>query len=272
MNARRRSDPISESTDVPPIRSVSSGRASEGAPALSGPSGRRAALLLAASLPVAGFAVWYGFLEMTSRHPSLKLSGAMVLAGLGIAVLIAGRPSLSADTIHGHRHSALVAVHPVLFALASASMCAALIHFAVIQQHFLEYWLYGGFFIVVGLAQLVWAALALVRPFRVMLVAGALGNALVVLAWIVTRTHGSLVGPEATSKAMAGFGDIVSTLLEVVLVAGCVLVLVRPRFLSPQVDHRSELINGLIAIGLVLLTTLSLYSAVGGSPFVSHVG
>jgi hypothetical protein len=71
---------------------------------------------------------------------------------------------------------------------------------------------------------------------------------------------------------MVGFGDIVSTALEGVLVLGCALILRMPRLLDPHLDHRSELLNSLIAIGLVLLTTLSLYSAVGGSPFVSHVG
>jgi hypothetical protein len=97
------------------------------------------------------------------------------------------------------------------------------------------------------------------------------GNALVVLAWILTRTYGSFLGPEATTKAMAGFGDIVSTILEAILVLGCTLLLARPRLLEPRLDHRGE-VNSLIAIGVVLLTSLSLYSAVGGSPFVSHVG
>jgi hypothetical protein len=225
---------------------------------------RRTSFLILAWTVVAGSAAWYGFLETTKHHPSLKLSGAMVLAGLGIAVLTAAPSARSSESRHGHEHSALVAAHPVPFGLASASISAALIHFAVIEQHFSEYWVYGWFFVLVGAGQLAWAAFVLVRPFRLMLIAGAIGNALVVVAWIVTRTYGSLVGPEATTKAAAGFGDIVSTALEVVLVTGCALLLARPRYLAPRIDHRAELVNGFIAIGLALLTTLSLYSAVGG--------
>ena len=77
----------------------------------------------------------------------------------------------------------------------------------------------------------------------------------------------------ATTRAMAGFGDIVSTILEGAIVAGCAVLLVRPRLLSPTVgEDKTDIVNSLIAIGVVLLTALSLYSAVGGAPFVSHVG
>ena len=93
-----------------------------------------------------------------------------------------------------------------------------------------------------------------------------------VVAWIVTQTYGSLIGPAATMKAVAGFGDIVSTILEVALVAGSLVLLARPGFLEPRAGHRIELANSLVVIGIVLLTSLSLYSAVGGPPFVSHVG
>src|SRR5262249_38683284 len=51
-------------------------------------------------------------------------------------------------------------------------------------------------------------------------VGGVVGNALVVLTWIVTRTVGSLVGPAATAPARAGFGDLVATALQVLIDAG----------------------------------------------------
>jgi hypothetical protein len=223
-------------------------------------------------MPVAAATVWYGFLETARHHPSLKLGGAIALAGLSIAILTSARAApWPGAPPHEHEHSAMVELHPLRFGLACASMSAAEIHFAVIEQHLSEYWLYGWFFVAVASAQLIWAALAVVCPFRLMLLAGAVGNALVALAWIVTRTYGSLVGPEATTKAMAGFGDIVSTILEAFLVLGCIVLLGRPGLLEPRLDHRGEM-NSLISIGVVLLTSLSLYSAVGGSPFVSHVG
>jgi hypothetical protein len=57
----------------------------------------------------------------------------------------------------------------------------------------------------------------------------AVGNALLAIAWIVTRTVGSLVAPAATTSAKMGFGDLVPTALEILIVAGCAGLLARRR-------------------------------------------
>jgi hypothetical protein len=234
---------------------------------------RRAVLLATLALPLAGFAIWYGFLESGGGHPSLKLGGAMALAGIGMTLPVLARPIGESSPIDGeHAHSALVEVHPILLGLAGASMSAALIHFAVIEQHLAEYWLYGWFFVAVAIAQLAWALAAVIHPTRLLLLTGAVGNALVAVVWAVTRAYGSLIGPEATERASVGFGDVASTLLEVAIVAGCLGVLVAPRILRAGSSHRGEVASTVLAIGLTLLTVLGLYSAVAGSPFVSHVG
>jgi hypothetical protein len=151
-------------------------------------------------------------------------------------------------------------------------MAVALIHFAVTEQHLVDYWVYGWFFVVVATGQLAWALVAVLRPAWLLLVAGAVGNALVAVVWVVTRAYGSLVGPEATTRAAAGFGDVASTLLEVAIVVGCLGALAWPRVLTAGSSHRGEVASMVLALGLTLLTVLGLYSAVGGSPFVSHVG
>jgi hypothetical protein len=70
----------------------------------------------------------------------------MALAGSGMALPVVARPSNRASAPdHAPAHSALVEVHPMLLTLAWASMSAALIHFAVIQQHLADYWVYGWF-------------------------------------------------------------------------------------------------------------------------------
>jgi hypothetical protein len=69
-----------------------------------------------------------------------------------------------------------------------------------------------------------------------------------------------------------GFGDVASTLLEVAIVVGCLGALAWPRILTAGSSHRGEMVSMVLALGLTLLTVLGLYSAVGGSPFVSHVG
>jgi hypothetical protein len=243
---------------------------------------RRAAMLGTLALLLAGAATWYGFLESGGAHPhpTLKLGGAMALAGIGTALLVVARPingsrngSWSADrTYQQQAHSALVEVHPIVLGLAWASLSAALIHDAVIEQHLVEYWLYGWFFAAVATGQLAWALAAVLRPARRLLMVGAVGNALVAMAWVVTRTYGSLLGPEATDRAMVGFGDVASTLLEVAIVVGCLGVLAWPRIMEAGSSHRREVASMVLGVGVTLLTVLGLYSAVGGSPFVSHVG
>jgi hypothetical protein len=85
---------------------------------------RRGAMVGTLAFALAGAATWYGFLEPGGAHPSLKLGGAMVLAGVGTALPVLARPvnaPLSAD--HAHAHSALVEVHPVVLGLAWARRC-----------------------------------------------------------------------------------------------------------------------------------------------------
>jgi len=54
------------------------------------------------------------------------------------------------------------------------------------------------------LAQPGWALAIPVKPDDWLLRVGVVGNGLVVVAWIVTRTVGALVGPAATAPERAG--------------------------------------------------------------------
>jgi hypothetical protein len=214
--------------------------------------------VLAVLLVVAGS--WYGVLEHEAGHPAVRLVGALGLGVLGtIAVVLAGPSSHPVDGID-----------TLAMILGLLSMAAALIHLAVISQHLAEYWLYGVFFIVVGIAQLGWALVVpRVRP-RWLLLAGAAGNAAVVVAWLVTRTTGSLVGPDASMPARAGFGDVVCTIIEGAIVVGTLGALGR-RLRAPAgpPGERSWMIVALIVLPFLVL---SLYSAIGGAPYVSEVG
>ena len=116
----------------------------------------------------------------------------------------------------------------ILGGLASLSVGAAAIHFAVIFEHFAEYALYGAFFLVLSWAQLAWAALVLWRPSRLWLWLGAAGNALVVAVYVASRTTGLPIGPDVGHPEPAGGLDVVSVVLELALIAGCVALLWRP--------------------------------------------
>lgn len=197
----------------------------------------------------------------------------MAIACLGVVLPVLGRPITPSDPQWGGRnHSALLEVNLLTLALAWVSVGAAVIHFAVIEQHFSEFELYGWFFVAVASGELLWAVVVIAMPSRWLLVAGAAGNALVVAAWVVTRSYGSLVGPEATEAADVGFGDLVATVFEIMIVAGCVVLLGSARHRRKAPSYWSEVASLVLALGVTSLTVLALYSAVGGEPFVSHVG
>ena len=231
---------------------------------------------LVAIVAAAG-ATWYGFLEQVHGHPAVRLAGALALAAGGLAAVLLATPRLP-------RAPAVAAAWPgvssaaagpegacaVTAVLGLLSIAAALIHFAVIKQHWAEYWLYGAFFVAVGLAQLSWAVAIPSTPARLLLWAGVVGNALVVITWVVTRTAGSLVGPLATTPARVGFGDLAATVMQVLIVAGGVGLLsgrlrARPGWWADQA-------RAIAALSMVPFLVLGLYSAVGGAPFVSTVG
>ena len=116
---------------------------------------------------------------------------------------------------------------PVLLATLSAG--AAAIHFAVIAQHWDEWWLTGAFFLALGLFQLIWALLVLARPSATLYLAGAVVNAAVIAIWVVSRTTGVPIGPEAGEPEAIGFPDALSTAFEALIVTLAVLVVARPR-------------------------------------------
>jgi hypothetical protein len=110
---------------------------------------------LAAVVAAAG-ATGYGFLAHIPGHPTVRLAGALALAAGGLAaVLVATPPRRPAAPVPGGRgpSSALSEVEGTRTGaaiLGLLSVAVALIHSAVIEQHWSTYWLYGAFFILVG--------------------------------------------------------------------------------------------------------------------------
>jgi hypothetical protein len=219
-------------------------------------------------------ATWYGFLAHTHGHPAVRLAGALALASGGLAAVLANPLPRPAVPVSGgpapfSPAAQAAAADAVAAILGLLSVAVALIHFAVIEQHWAVYWLYGAFFIVVGSAQLAWALAVPTAPARWLLWAGALGNALMVITWVVTRTVGALVGPAATMPDRAGFGDLAATVMEVLIVAGCLALLSRRRAPTGWWAGQARVRAALMVVPFLVL---ALYSAAGGSPFVSPVG
>ena len=115
--------------------------------------------------------------------------------------------------------------------LAVCSIAAGLIHAAVVREHLEEDWVFGAFFIVVAGLQIVWAIpISLdvsVIPFAS---AGILGSGALVALWAVSRTAGLPIGPGAWMPEPVQTLDVSATVLELVLVAGALVLVRRRRF------------------------------------------
>lgn len=112
--------------------------------------------------------------------------------------------------------------------LAALSLGAGVIHFAHAGEHFDLTWYHGTFFAVVAWLQLSWAAAIVVKPTRLLLALGALGNAAVIGTWIVSRTTGIPFGPTKDVAEDVALSDGVCTAFEVGIVLVSLAVLLRP--------------------------------------------
>jgi hypothetical protein len=149
---------------------------------------------------------------------------------------------------------------PEVLRVAVASAGAATIHFAVIDQHFTEYWLFGVFFVAVALAQLGWVVAVVSNPTRAVYVLGALGNALIAVTWLVSRTTGLPFGPGAGEPEPVGIADAVSTAFELAIVVGTLLLV---RGLEPRRSWEMRFLRPVVAIAAIVITTLALAGLAG---------
>ena len=128
------------------------------------------------------------------------------------------------------------------------------------------------FFAVAGAAQVAWGAVALVRAPRWWLALGAVGNLIVVATWVVSRTAGLPVGPEAHITLPVHFPDALATALEAAVVAGSAALLarglgtVRSAALAPRVTAAAAVVAGALALGGVLSQAGVFGSPSAGSP------
>jgi hypothetical protein len=153
--------------------------------------------------------------------------------------------------------------------LAIASAASAVIHFAVAGSHFQEYWLFGVFMLTAGWLQLAWAILAIARPSRAVLCAGAVINANIIAIYICTRTVGDMVGPTPTAVEPLGFGDVLCTALEAVVIIGCFWLLwTRPG----RMVRRRQLLATTTTAGVVAAVLLSVALVAGGPDMQTAAG
>jgi hypothetical protein len=108
----------------------------------------------------------------------------------------------------------------LLYLAAVFSLVAALIHLWIMPQHFEEWWVYGTFFLVVGIAQGLYGTALLRRPREPLLLLGIGGNLLIMSVglYLVTRTVGVSLGSHAGGVEGVGAIDLCATMSELALV------------------------------------------------------
>jgi hypothetical protein len=113
--------------------------------------------------------------------------------------------------------------------VAVASELAGLLHLAFAREHLHEWVPFGLFFLASGFFQVIWAVMVFSPRSRAFFVIGLVVNAGTVILWAVTRTVGLPIGPEPWTAEAVGAPDVVATVLEMVVVAGCAWALVARR-------------------------------------------
>jgi len=149
----------------------------------------------------------------------------------------------------------------VVAACALLSTGAAVIHFAVLGEHWREWWGYGLFFGVAAWLQLAWAAVVVARPSSRLLVVGGIASFAIAVLWLVTRTQGVPAGPAFGETEAATFPDVLATVFEVLL-GLCAFAIVAARARTVALGRR---VGGVavvaVAVGVVTLTTVGLIDA-----------
>ena len=122
-------------------------------------------------------------------------------------------------------------------------------------EHFVEYTLYGVFFLVISWAQLIWPAVLLWRPSRLWLWLGIAGNAVIIAVYVASRTVGLPFGPDLHNTESVGALDVVSCVLEFLLIVGCAALLWRPSLADRPVARRGAFarVAALVAVPVAVI-------------------
>ena len=128
------------------------------------------------------------------------------------------------------RPKARTAVEVLVLVAGILIFASSFIHAAVIVDHF-EYWVpFGVCFAIVTCAQAAWVALVYREPRnRRVLVAGAVGNGVLVVVWVISRIVGVPFGPDPWRPEPVGTADALSTLDELAAIVLVAIVLAASR-------------------------------------------
>ena len=142
----------------------------------------------------------------------------------------------------------------VRLVLATASLGAGAIHLAFADAHYEEWRPLGIAFVAAGAFQVLWAVHVAARDSRAALRVGGLLSLVFIGTYLMSRTTGLPLGPEAFAAEPVGVSDLLCCALEVPVALGALLLSRRPRTLTAPLGRRRAL--GLAAV-LVLCGSVS---------------
>jgi len=190
---------------------------------------------------------------------------AATLLGTGIdatspALQIAAAVAVGAATLAVVPLAARRRPRLATYSAASASAGAAAIHYAVVAEHFEEWWGFALFFALSATVQLVWAVLVVTTRSGLLMWLGVVGNAAIVVLWIVTRTVGTLVGPEPATPEPIGLADSVASAFELTIVVTGIRVAWSVRTRPALPSRLAWVVSGVTLV----LTSVGLLSVLEG--------
>ncbi len=147
--------------------------------------------------------------------------------------------------------------------VALLTLGAAVIHLAVVPEHLREWWVFGAGFIVFAVVQAGWSALVWRGTSQAVVTAGLVGNVALLLLWVVSRTVGLPVGPQAGTPEAAMATDVLCAVLELVAAAGAGALLVPAVRLRAVAGRAAAATVGSAAVLSLSLTGVAV-AATGG--------
>lgn len=110
-------------------------------------------------------------------------------------------------------------------AACTLSLVAAAIHMLVTPEHFAEWWGYGTFFVIIANVEIAFACLLVLHPSRWVIHAGVWSTMATLLMYLVSRTAGIPLGPEAGAVEEVETLGLIATAAEAGMLVACVAML-----------------------------------------------
>jgi hypothetical protein len=142
--------------------------------------------------------------------------------------------------------------------LGAAAAGAGVIHLAFAPEHLREYLPLGLGFLVAGVLQIAWGAAIATRESRRLLLLGGAFSLVFVAVYVMSRTTGLPLGPDAFEPEGVGAADLLCCALEVPVGLAALVLAGRPRLLVRGLRLR---LVAAVGVAFVLVGSATAYAA-----------